>query len=254
MYAAGRQPVAQLVVVRAMTGNTIAILKALPSLRNCSTTGFSASALIGCTGLPSAPLGDVGQHLRPDRVRHGDRVAIQVHAEGGDHIGLGAEADGRAQRLTGQHVRAVEFAADHAVEEHLPVRLRFERDVQALVLEVAFLIGNGQRRHVGELDEAELDLLLLELQRLRQRRRGRQQHGRHDHRYARHPTALDHFRLSKKKAADIRCQSWGGGWTVTTVGGVAVGPLLDLTNRPCESADWDIATVVPAQTSAGSRR
>ncbi len=45
----------------------------------------------------------------------------------------------------------------------LPVRLRLESDVETLVLEVAFFVGDGERRHVRQLDEAELDLL-FELQ------------------------------------------------------------------------------------------
>ena len=61
----------------------------------------------------------------------------------------------------GQHVRAVELAGDDAVEHDLPVGLRLERDVQAFVLEEALFIGDGERRHVGQLDEAELELLLL---------------------------------------------------------------------------------------------
>ena len=79
---------------------------------------------------------------------------------------LRAEADRRAERLARQHVRAVELARDHAVEQHLPVRLRLERDVQAFVLEVAELVRDRERRHVGELDEAELELVLLERERL----------------------------------------------------------------------------------------
>ena len=46
---------------------------------------------------------------------------------------------------------------------HLPVGLRLERDVQAFVLEEAFLVGDGERRHVGELDEAELELFFFQL-------------------------------------------------------------------------------------------
>ena len=86
---------------------------------------------------------------------------------------LGADADRGAERLARQHVRAVEFAGDHAVEHHLPVGLRLERDVQAFLLEEALLVGDGERRHVGELDEAELQLLLLHHQRRRARRTDR---------------------------------------------------------------------------------
>ena len=95
-------------------------------------------------------------HLLPDRVRHHDRVAVEVHAQRGHDLGLGAEADRRAERLAGEHVGAVELAVDHAVEQHFPVGLRLERDVQALVLEVVLLVGDHQWRAVGELDEAEL--------------------------------------------------------------------------------------------------
>ncbi|MNC37025.1 hypothetical protein D3C75_855740 [compost metagenome] len=102
-------------------------------------------------------------HLRPHRVGHGDGVAVEVHGEGGDHVGLGAEADGGAQRLAGQHVRAIQLAGDHAVEQHLPVGLGLEADVQPLVLEEALLVGDGQRCHVGEFDEAELELFLLRI-------------------------------------------------------------------------------------------
>ena len=42
----------------------------------------------------------------------------------------------------------------------------FERDVEPFVLEEALLVGDGERRHVGELDEAELQLVLLERQHL----------------------------------------------------------------------------------------
>ena len=82
----------------------------------------------------------------------------------GDDVGLGAEADRGAERLAREHVRAVELAGDDAIEDDLPVGLRLERHVQAFVFEVAFLIGDGERRHVGELDEAELQLFFLELQ------------------------------------------------------------------------------------------
>jgi hypothetical protein len=97
----------------------------------------------------------------PHRVGNGDAVAVQVHREGGDDVGLGAEADGRAERLAGQHMGAVELAVDHAVEQYLPVGLGFERDVEAFVFEETLLVGDGQRRHVGELDEAEFQVGFL---------------------------------------------------------------------------------------------
>ncbi len=75
---------------------------------------------------------------------------------------LGAVADGGGERLAGEHVGAVEFTGDHPVEQHLPVGLRLEGDVEAFVFEEAFLVGDRERRHVGQLDEAELELILLE--------------------------------------------------------------------------------------------
>src|SRR3546814_4703995 len=71
----------------------------------------------------------------PDLVRQGDRVAVQVQAQRRDEIGLGAIADGRRDRLTGEHVRAVKLPADDAVQKHLPVGLRLQRDVQPFFLE-----------------------------------------------------------------------------------------------------------------------
>ncbi len=81
-------------------------------------------------------------------------------------MGLGAEADGGGERLAGQHVGAIELAGDDAVEQHLPVGLRLERDVEPFVLEVALLVGDGERRHIGELDEAEVQLVLFKLEHL----------------------------------------------------------------------------------------
>jgi hypothetical protein len=57
-------------------------------------------------------------------------------------LGLGADADRGAERLPGQHVRAIELAVDHPVEQHFPVGLGFERDVEAFILEIALLIGH----------------------------------------------------------------------------------------------------------------
>ena len=108
-------------------------------------------------------VGHVLFHLRPDGVGDGDAVTVQIHGEGRDDVRLGAEADRRRQGLAGEHVRAVELAVDYAVQQHLPVGLRLEGDVQALVLEVAVLVGHRQRRHVGELDKAELQFILLRL-------------------------------------------------------------------------------------------
>ena len=142
------------------------MLKGLPSAWNFSITGFSASALIGCTGLPSAPIGICGFIIAQTALETVMPLPLRSIEKGVTMCGLGAEADRGGERLAGEHVGAVEFAGDDAVEQHLPVRLRFERDVEAFVLEVAELLGDGERRHVGELDEAELELVLLGHQRL----------------------------------------------------------------------------------------
>ena len=76
-------------------------------------------------------------------------------------MGLGAEADGRANRLPGQHVRPVEFAVDDAVEQHLPIGLRLQGDEKPLVLEEELLLGNDQGRAVGQLDEAEFEFVFF---------------------------------------------------------------------------------------------
>ena len=133
-------------------------------------------------------LRDMFLHLRPDLVRHGDAVAVEVHGERGDDMRLGAEADGGRQRLARQHMRAVQGTADHAIQQHLPIGLRFQGDKQPFVEEIALFIGHGERRHIGELDEAKGQLVLFELQRLCQNRRGQKDRGRdrrkkllHDH-------------------------------------------------------------------------
>ena len=54
-----------------------------------------------------------------------------------------------------------EPAVDQAVEQHRPVGLRLERDLQTFVFEVTLVVGDGQRRHVGQLDEAGLEVVLL---------------------------------------------------------------------------------------------
>ncbi len=73
-----------------------------------------------------------------------------------------SEADRCTKRLAREHVRAVELARDHSIEQHFPVRLRLERHVETLVLEVAELVRDRERRHVRELDEAELELVFFQ--------------------------------------------------------------------------------------------
>ena len=59
---------------------------------------------------------------------------------------------------------AVKLAVDNPVEQHFPVGLGFQGDVQPLIFEKAFFIGNGKRRHVGQLDKAELKIFLFQFQ------------------------------------------------------------------------------------------
>ena len=138
-----------------------------------STTGFSASARIGCFGLPSAPVGTcafIAVHtslatVMPLPFRSIENavttcafVPMPIVAPSGWPASMCAPSSSPVM---------------HAVEQHLPVRLRLERDEQALVLEVAELVGDRERRHVGELDEAELQLVLLERERARRAPRAR---------------------------------------------------------------------------------
>ena len=136
-------------------------MNGLPGALNFSTTGLSASALIGCTGLPCASVGTCGFISAHTSFETVIALPLRSMLNAGDDVGLRADADRRAERLAREHVRAVELAGDHAIENDLPVGLRLERDVQAFVLEEALLVRDGERRHVGELDEAELELLFL---------------------------------------------------------------------------------------------
>ena len=79
-------------------------------------------------------------------------------------MGFGAEADGRRKRLSRQHVGAVQLAGDHPVQQHLPVRLGLKGDEQAFILEIPLLIGNRERGHVRQFDEAELQLVFFHIE------------------------------------------------------------------------------------------
>ena len=68
-------------------------------------------------------------HLFPDVVRNGNTVTVEVHTERGNHIGLGAKANGRPQGLPGKHMRAIQFTVDHPIQQNFPVSLRFERHI-----------------------------------------------------------------------------------------------------------------------------
>ena len=106
-------------------------------------------------------------HLRPDVVGHGDAVAVVVETVGGDDVCLGAEADRGSDRLTGEHVRSVEFTADDPVEENFPVGLGFEPDIQTFRLKEQLLLGNHQGSTVRELDEAERECVLFHIEEFR---------------------------------------------------------------------------------------
>ena len=60
-------------------------------------------------------------------------------------------------------MRAVQFAVDDAIEQHLPVGLRFQADIQPFVLEITLLVGNRQWRHIGEFDKAEFKVFFFKL-------------------------------------------------------------------------------------------
>ena len=155
VQAAGGQPVAQLVVVRGHR-------KHHPHVERLALGAVIVDHRLERTGRNGVRRLAVGAqlqvrlHLFPDGIRDGNGVAVQVHAERGDDLCLGTETDGGTQRLAGQHVRSVQFAGNHPIQQHLPVGLRLQGDEQTLVLEIALLVGNRQRRHVGELDKAEL--------------------------------------------------------------------------------------------------
>ena len=157
------QPVAQLVIVRRHREDH-AHLERFALALHLFDHRLQCARLDRMNGLAVGAGRNVLLHLGPDLVRHRDAVAVEIHREGRDDVGLGAEADGRGDRLAGQHVRAIELAGDDAVEQHFPVGLRLEGDEEAFVFEEALLLGDGDRHHVGELDEAELQLVLLGLE------------------------------------------------------------------------------------------
>jgi hypothetical protein len=65
------------------------------------------------------------------------------------------------QWLTCQHVRAVQLTVDDTVEQHFPVRLRFQCYIQAFVFEIAFFISNSQRCHIGQFDKTEFQFFFF---------------------------------------------------------------------------------------------
>ena len=66
-------------------------------------------------------------------------------------------------------------SGNNRFQQYFPVGLRFQGDIQTFVLEKAFFIGNGEWRHVGELDETELELRLFRF--VRRRLRAARGHG-----------------------------------------------------------------------------
>ena len=100
-------------------------------------------------------------HFIPNRIRHRDAIAVQIHAEGCDHVCLGANPNGCAQWLTGQHVGTIELSIDHAVEQNFPVGLSFQRDIQTFVLEESFLVSDNQRCTVRQFDEAKFQFFFF---------------------------------------------------------------------------------------------
>ena len=101
-------------------------------------------------------------HLRPDGIRNGDAISVQVHGERSDHIRLGPDADCRSDRLAGEHVSAVDVAGDDIVEKDLPVRLGDDFHGETLVIKEAFFLGDNDGCAVGEFDEAEFQLVFFD--------------------------------------------------------------------------------------------
>ena len=100
-------------------------------------------------------------HRFPDFIGNRDAIAVQIHGKGRDDMGFGAISDGRGKRLACQHMRPVQLPADHAIQQNLPVRLRFQGDEQAFVFKIPVLIGDSQRRHIRQFDKPELQLIFL---------------------------------------------------------------------------------------------
>ncbi len=156
IQAAGGEPVAQLVVVGGDRENH-AHAKALALFAAGVDHRFQRTGTDRMHRFV-ALMRDVGLHLLPDRVGHGDAVAVQVHAESGNDVGLSAIADGGAQRLARKHVGAVQLTGDDPIQQNFPVGLGFQFDEQPFVHKEALLPGHRQGRHVGQFDEAEFQV------------------------------------------------------------------------------------------------
>ena len=79
-------------------------------------------------------------------------------------MGLGAKPDGCGKRLASQHMGTVELTGDHPVQQHFPVRLRLQADEQPFILEIALLVGDRERGHIRQFDEAELQLVFFNVE------------------------------------------------------------------------------------------
>ncbi len=125
--------------------------------------------------------GDMRAHHVPNFVRYGDAVAVEVHREGRHDMCLCPVADGGRNRLPCEHMRAVERAIDHTIQQYLPIGLRLERHKQPLIKEVALLIRDGQRRHIRQFNEAKCQLIHFEvLRKCGTTQRGRRYEGGED--------------------------------------------------------------------------
>ena len=160
MQAARRQPVPQLVVVGG-DGEHHPHVEGLAPLAVLRHHGLEGGGAHRWWHLSCHRLGQLGRHGRPDAVGHRDGVTVEIHGKRRHQLGLGADADVGGQGLARQHLGAVQLAVDHPIQQDLPVRLGLQGHVEPLVLEIAPLVGHRQRRHVGQLDEAESELLLL---------------------------------------------------------------------------------------------
>ncbi len=160
VQAACSEPVTKLVVVGGHRENhahakTLALVTVLVDDR------FQSSGADGMSGIAVAAVFNVWAHLLPYVVRYGNAVAVQVHAERGDDVRLGAVTNGRTKWLACQHVGAIKGAGHHAVKQNFPVGLGFQFHEQAFIQEKSLFPGNGQWRHVRQFDEAELQVWLF---------------------------------------------------------------------------------------------
>jgi len=81
-------------------------------------------------------------HSFPDLIRNGDAVSVEVESVRGDNVSLSSEADGGGDRLTREHVSAVELASDDVVEKLFPVGLSDDFDREAFCFEEALFLRN----------------------------------------------------------------------------------------------------------------